>query len=51
MTSGAVDFLIVVDEDAVVQDGDISGFFEPVDERIDRLDLAVFVGNWPEGID
>ena len=24
----AVDFLVVVDEDAVVQDGDISGLFE-----------------------
>ena len=24
---------------------------EPEDERIDGLDLAVFVGNWLEGID
>ena len=28
MAGPAVDFLVVVDEDAVVQDGDISGLFE-----------------------
>ena len=49
MACGAVDFLIVMDEDAVVQDGDVSGFFEfvgfehrGVEDNIERLPLAGF---------
>ena len=47
MAGRAVNFLIVVDEDAVVQDGDISGLFEfsgfedwSEEDNIKRLPLA-----------
>ena len=47
VSGGAVDFLVMMDEDAVVQDGDISGFFEAAgfedggeEDNIIRLPLA-----------
>ena len=47
MAGWAVDFLVVMDEDAVVQDSDISGLFELAffenggeEDNIERLPLA-----------